>query len=317
MKIGVAHRRRIELETRVNTRDGVVVIDSDSSEDAARAAIQGLDARAGVFIHGAEQPRFDGVKQELIELGHMGVCHDAPGAHLWWGSKSGWSGRSGAEGPLPVIVSYYTVATPYEDEAHQLAETCEALTLEHSIVGVPARGAWEKNCAMKAGFVYEMWRSLQRPVLWVDADARVRRVPELLRGATADFGVHKASGWQFASGTVFINSTELGGELLRTWTRRCESDPLVWDQVHLDGAWEELSSRAPLETTWLPQAYTRIFDRPEEPDGGGPIVVEHFQASRRLKAGVSGGTVRPFIDFDEETKASRRASRPRVVSPCP
>jgi hypothetical protein len=63
---------------------------------------------------------------------------------------------------------------------------------------------------------------------------------------------------------------------------------------------------------WLPQAYTRIFDRPEEHDGGGAIVVEHFQASRRLKAGVSGGTVRPFIDFDEATKASRRASRPRI-----
>jgi hypothetical protein len=43
------------------------------------------------------------------------------------------------------------------------------------------------------------------------------------------------------------------------------------------------------------------------------VVVEHFQASRRFKAVLSGGVARPGRQFDEEMKASRRASRPRMA----
>jgi hypothetical protein len=309
-KLGAAHRARIE---RAAAERPAAIVGADEPAEAVHDAAAAVGASGVVFIHGAEQPRFDAPKASLVELGHMGACADAPdpGAHLWWGSASGWAGRSGGRGDLPVIVSYYTEATPYEDEARELVRTCDALGLEHRVVGVPARGAWEKNCAMKAGFVLEMWEALDRPVLWVDADARMRRIPELLRGPSADLGVHKAAGWQFASGTVFINATELGGELLRIWKRRCEADPLTWDQVHLDESWAELSSRAPLETLWFPQAYTKIFDRPVVADGGGDAVIEHFQASRRLKAAVTtSGQPRAFRDFDEATKAARRASRP-------
>jgi hypothetical protein len=308
MRIGRAHLERIAREEARGGR--VVVMPGDIAEDAAGGIVAALGEHDTLFIHGAEQGRFDGVKAGLIELGHMGVCPEARESHLWWGARRGWEGRDNGRGALPAIVSYYTMNTAYEEEARGLVETCAALGLEHRVVGVPARGSWEGNCAMKAGFVLEMWESLGRAVLWVDADARVRRPPDLLRGMTADLGVHKAGRWQFASGTVFVNATELGGELLRAWKRRCDAEPRVWDQVHLDRAWEEVAARAPLETAWLPQAYTRIFDRAEESDGGGSAVVEHFQASRRLKKAVTAEAVSTFVDFDEETKAARRASRP-------
>lgn len=326
MKIGSLHQQRIRAAS-PNGRepyvwtDGIsssraydaILLRSDTPEDAAQRAVASLTDHGVLFIHGAQHPRFDRVKSRLIEFAHIGPCPDAPGAHLWWGSPRGWGGVDGRAGNLPIIVSYYTTGTPYEDEARELVQTCNALQLEHRVEGVKPRGTWESNCAMKAGFMLDMWTSLQRPMLWVDADARMRRAPELLRGMSADFAVHKAARWQFASGTVFVNATELAGELLQTWRRRCEADPRTWDQVHLDHAWEELSLRAPLETVWLPQSYTRIFDRPDDNDGGGAPVVEHFQASRRLKAVVTAGEPRPFVDFDEATKAARRASRPRAA----
>lgn len=290
------------------------VVHVGSGEDASRAmrAVQSAGAHDVVVLHAGERERLDDVKGQLIELGHLGPMTPG-GPHLWWGCKAGWDAWPTPHGELPVIVSYYTERTAYEEEAAGLVATCRALGLEHRVVGVPARGGWEKNCAMKAGFVHEMWRTLGRSVLWVDADARVRRIPELLRGCGADLGVHKAARWQFASGTVYIGATWLGGELLRTWERRCTEDPLTWDQVHLDAAWAEVARRAPLHTCWLPQAYTRIFDRPAEDDGGGDAVVEHFQASRRLKSAVSSGPVRPFRDYDDATKTARRASRPTDI----
>lgn len=306
-----AHRERINQEI-AESAARVVVLGWDATSRETEEAVSALADGEVLFIHGAEDARFDAVKSRLTDRGHMGAC-GGDGHHLWWGARSGWQGVHGRTGDLPTIISYFTTGTPYEAEAEALVATCVALGLEHRVVGVSPRGAWEKNCAMKAGFVRETWRELGRAVLWVDADARVRRAPELLRGASADFGVHKASRWQFASGTVFVNATARGGELLEAWTRRCEAEPLVWDQVHLDRAWEEVSSRTSLETMWMPQAYTRIFDRPEDADGGGPIVVEHFQASRRLKAGVSDGIERPYVDVGEAMKAARRASRPLVA----
>lgn len=290
------------------------VVHVGGGESAARAleAVRSAGAHDVIVLHASERECLDDAKSGLIELGHMGPT-TARGGELWWGCRAGWDAWPVRTGELPVIVSYFTLGTAYEEEAAGLVATCRALGLEHQVVGVPARGAWEKNCAMKAGFVHDMWRSLGRSVLWVDADARVRRVPELLRGCGADLGVHKATRWQFASGTVYIGATWLGGELLRTWERRCAEDPLTWDQVHLDAAWAEVARRAPLQTCWLPQSYTRIFDRPAEQDGGGEAVIEHFQASRRLKAGVSAGPVRPFRDYDDQTKAARRASRPTDI----
>lgn len=308
--LGREHGARIERERGSGRR--VVVIEADATPAAVAVALEGAGPDGVVFICGSEQERFDDAKAGLTELGHMGACAGAPGAQLWWGSRAGWRGTTPGAGELPVIISYYTIDTAYEEEAAGLIESCRALGLEHAVEGVRARGSWEGNCAMKAGFVQDAWSRLGRPVLWVDADARVRRSPELLRGVTADLAVHKAARWQFASGTVYFGASALAGEAVRVWRRRCEEDPMTWDQVHLDRAWEEVSLGAPLETLWLPQAYTRIFDQPEQGDGGGGAVVEHFQASRRLKGAVSGGVVRPFRDFDEATKAARRASRPRL-----
>ena len=67
-----------------------------------------------------------------------------------------------------------------------------------------------------------------------------------LTDAEPDFAVQRAAGWQFNSATCYFNRTILAQRLLETWLELCEARPEIWDQIHLDTAWEIVTARHPL-----------------------------------------------------------------------
>jgi hypothetical protein len=290
-------------------RFDVIFVDGYARDTCFAEARSLLREDGRIFLQDAQRPSYDDAKLLYAEHGTIGPCWEAPQSHLWYG---GLRPRRGvAPGDLPVIVSYFTTGTPYEALAARLRASCEALGLRHHIVSLDPTGSWEANCAAKAKVCLDAWKSHSSSILWVDADAVIRQVPRMLAESSADFAVHKWKGWRFASGTVFFGRTPLGAELLERWAERCRLEPRVWDQVQLDLAWEEITSSAPLHTMWLPRGYCQIFDADLE--SGDEIVIEHFQASRDLKALVTEGTPVPRPDGSEEFCRARRASRPTTV----
>jgi FkbM family methyltransferase len=252
-----------------------------------------------VAIADANDPAHDETKRQFHEVAHIG------------GDPSYWIGSEerlqiGDTGGLePVFICFYTRDTAYEPLAMRLRDTLDAHGLDHQIVGIDSLGAWEHNCAYKARFVRDQWHALGRPIVWLDADATVESDPVLLRHCGADFAVCKYDGWEFGSGTLFFNATPAAGRLLDSWVARCEADPLIWDQMHLDAAWADIASSEPLITQWLPESYLHIFDEV----GQSAPVITHWQASRENKALVSGGVVRPKPEIPEALKEARRYSR--------
>jgi hypothetical protein len=218
--------------------------------------------------------------------------------------------RVARETALPLIVSYYTEGTAYEDEARQMMESCDRLGLEYDVAAMPNLDCWDANVAQKTEACLAAWLRHGRPILWVDADATLLERPSLLAGSLADVGIHRWSNWQLAGGTLFFNQTPLGERVLRRWLERCRREPQVLDQVSLDLTWEEITASAPLDTLWLPRRYYQIFDK--DPDADEPTVILHGQASRRLKHVVS--TKRPSRPHARPSQAlyrARLASRPR------
>lgn len=252
-----------------------------------------------IAIANANDPAHDGTKAQFHEIAHIG------GDPAYWLGAETVPQLGDTGGREPVFICFYTRDTAYEPLAMRLRDTLDAFGLDHQIVGIDSLGQWERNCAYKAGFVRDQWRALGRPVVWLDADATIERDPALLRRCGADFAVCKYAGWEFGSGTLFFNATPVAGRLLDRWVERCEADPLIWDQMHLDAAWVDIASREPLITQWLPEAYLHIFDE----TGQEPPVITHWQASRENKALVSGGVVRPKPYTPEILKEARRYSR--------
>ncbi|MCK4873045.1 MAG: methyltransferase domain-containing protein [Phycisphaerales bacterium] len=216
----------------------------------------------------------------------------------------------------PLVISFYTRDTIYEEEAASLIASCRALDLECDVRAVDSLGSWVVNCAHKPAFIAARQREHNRPILWVDADAVVNRPPNLLASTDADFAVYRLPDGSFASGTVFFGTTEAADALLQAWVRLCDADPTELDQVHLATAWQQVSASRDITTLWLPEQYTKVFDQSlTDP------VIEHFQASRRANRADASDDERPADDVlddvqhaPEDRLAQLRKARDNLLS---
>lgn len=295
-------------------RDDVALRNARAGDDRPE-----LGAGEGLVIEGADDPSADSLKRGLRAWGHISGARPSGGRGVWVGGREVVTRVARCDAPMPTVISFYTVGTPYEEEAAGLIACCERLGLAHDVRGVTPRGSWEANCAMKGAFVRDRWRESTHGVVWIDADARIAREPTLFRANGVDFAVHRCAGWQFASGTACFWKTPAAGVLLDDWVELCENDPRQWDQVSLDLAWERTvrGDDVSLRTLWLPQTYTKIFDHgAEDPSDADPVIVHH-QASRRFKRAVAAPGSGPSTAIptgDDELMAARRACRPRPAA---
>jgi hypothetical protein len=176
----------------------------------------------------------------------------------------------------PLFISFYTPI--YRSEADGLLATLAAFGLSADVRLVESQGSWVRNCARKADFIAEMMDEYPgRPLVWLDADARVRQWPELLFHLDCDFAAHWKGGTELLSGTLYFGGTDAARRLVQPWAAMCRADPDVWDQKHLQRV---VGNADGLRVDTLPAPYVLIFDLMKDE---GPPVIEHLQASRKLK----------------------------------
>jgi hypothetical protein len=193
---------------------------------------------------------------------------------------------------VPLVVSFYTKGTPYEEEVNPLEESCRQFGIEYHIEGVETRGSWEENCAYKPYFMREMMKKFARPLLWVDADAVFLKPLSFEEWMFADLAFVKFKEdddirFCVASGTVYVNATEGGVKSLDIWCQysssirkeKGEAAPFM-DQVSL---YLVLLSKPAIEIAQLPLIYCKIFDRENSGVDPNNSVIEQRQASRRFK----------------------------------
>jgi hypothetical protein len=197
---------------------------------------------------------------------------------------------------LPLVVSFYTLDTPYEEEVKYLQASCKDFDIDHIIEGVPSRGSWEMNCAFKPLFILQKMMEYQRPLLWVDADAVFVRPLEWTSAFLSDIGIrlydcpddHPS---RIVTATLFAGATKSAFQIIEMWAKECLSmlaekeRQEVWDQDALRRVYllsQKTASFAP-----LPPMYSKIVGHPEdEKEALNPIILQ-YQASRRYKRWIS------------------------------
>ncbi len=201
-------------------------------------------------------------------------------------------GRS--TGTPPLFVSYYTRTAPYIERVKRLRATLDKWSLPHRIESLPDQGSWVANTCLKAGVMQRAWAESDRPICWIDADAALLRAPGFLSDASFDMACVRRFGWYDLSGTVYFGKSPVAGRVIDLWTRLCEQNPLVWDQVLLTLAWYQVAQDHPMKTLWMhddlfrfPQSLWRdLRDGLIHAPLGRRIrpVFDQTQASRAVKA---------------------------------
>ncbi len=86
------------------------------------------------------------------------------------------------------------------------------------------------------------------------------------------------------SGTIFVNETPEGLDLVRRWGKNCkrrlQKDGRIWDQYVLR---ELVLREKKAKILPLPVSYCKIYDLDILFIDQENVVIEHYQASRRLK----------------------------------
>lgn len=211
------------------------------------------------------------------------------------------------------MISVITFYTPeYAEEATGWRRSCGQYLLPEGGQHYPYmsyekknKGSWVHNCTMKAEVILDALNEGNGGVVWTDADARFKAFPKLFNELkNYDFGCYwipdvwnkprniQLRPWgsdrgneALAGGTLFFNNTQIAKDLITDWRIESEANPTRWEQQSLQKIWDKYDRKG-LKTFNFPQGYCRVFDAPWfEPEN--EVVIEHTQASRRLK-----GTIR-------------------------
>lgn len=187
---------------------------------------------------------------------------------------------------MNIIIAAYCTRGAYEEEARTLKESLDKLRLFYVIRTIESMGSWQRNLFYKPVFIKEVMAKFDLPVLYVDADAVFHKFPELIYSLEhADAAVHYFNNTQLAGGTLFFHKTPGAIELLDAWIERNKSNPQELDQQNLQNILEDGNWRGQrrINVLRLPAEYCKIFDLTQ---GVNDPVIEHFQASRRLRSEI-------------------------------
>lgn len=189
---------------------------------------------------------------------------------------------------MPLVVSYFT--PEYAAAAKTLVQSLKKFELDYEVVPQPDLGSWQKNSQYKPRFLWSMAeRHKGRPLLWIDADAKVVGDVSCLAQTVRDCDVaaveyrwKKVDRQELLSGTLLFSGTEASYRVLDKWIEVCDEDPNIWDQRALRKAFNEFEGRAKL--LMLPLSFAYIFDTHAEQFPEVVPLIVHYQWSRKMRA---------------------------------
>ena len=181
----------------------------------------------------------------------------------------------------PIFASYYTKGTGYEDQIKQLKATLRRFNLDNDIRGVDDMGDWYKNTYYKSQFVVEtMKRHPDRAIVFVDADAKIRRSPVLFNDYEYDFAFHLYNKKELLGGTLYFKNNKGGRYMADKWLEiDRERLTTLMPQKNLHAVFERCKDKINWKTFGI--EYCMIFDCRSRHKVSP--VIEHFQLSRKYK----------------------------------
>jgi hypothetical protein len=177
-----------------------------------------------------------------------------------------------------VVVSMYTVSTPYEQEVENLRASLVKFKVQHKIYPIENTGSWAKNCQQKAVVIRQAMEEFSCSVVWIDADAVLMANPSLFETLNCDLSYYYLRAFkELLSGTLWMANNRRMRTIVDHWIALNATNE-EWDQKNLQKIVEGDQS---LKKVILPVEYCKI-DKIRFTNSANPVIT-HYQASRRFR----------------------------------
>lgn len=199
------------------------------------------------------------------------------------------------------VISFFTSGTSYEQEIKNLEISLLKMGFPYKFYSYAPTGTWRGNLNYKSQTILRAFDDFpDRDIVFLDADAVVRRYPDLFDILSHDhtydiaacfFKYRPESGDsdELLSGTLWVQNGDGGRKIVEAWHRMGLSHPEKRHQMCLKAVIAALEASGDgVRIYRLPFEYTCIFDYGAA--RGKTPVIEHFQASRRFRKEVGFGT---------------------------
>lgn len=178
-----------------------------------------------------------------------------------------------------IICCFYT--NSYRSHALNLKQSLNEFNLNYYFKEVEDAGYWEANTRIKPHFILECLKKFpNKNVLYLDADAIVKKPLDYFNHITADVAFYKTKGMpgmshDYLASTMFFSNTDNTIALVEQWiAEQVDGKQTQVDQDSLDAAMDKLGNTLTVEA--LNPGYIKIFDK----DYDGEVYIEQYQASR-------------------------------------
>jgi hypothetical protein len=267
---GIQRHRLLQLIRRYSGRvlwDGAstvtapamsVVVLNSATAPCIETLVSSLHENSIVIIPFGENPTFDFLKSKLHAYGSIGSQGKTAPHHVWWGGVKPLSVPTGLyRKDDTLFASLFQSGFIFEEKAAKLSADLERLSLDRVVEGLPSELPGHPDGLHKIDFIIRQWERANRPIFWIDPEARVLGHPILPQSLGCDFAVYKHPSGEMETGAIFFHQTEAARALLDTWRRLTRDYPDLPETFLLDQAWTLVSSQRQIETAWLPDTYWR------------------------------------------------------------
>jgi len=191
-----------------------------------------------------------------------------------------------------IIISMYTPDEVYFEAQKKLVESLNQFKLFYKIYEIEDKGNWHLNTNQKAETILKAMQEFpDLNIVWIDADALVKKKPTLFSRIKKDIGYYRLPNRnnELLSGTLFLKNSYDMQILVSSWINQNNSSEL-WEQKNLDSV---LKNNPQISVFELPASYCKIFDNSFQKDAEDIIV--HYQASRKLRNKIVDNNEHPEI----------------------
>ena len=199
-----------------------------------------------------------------------------------------------------LVVSLYTPEEYYKASARLLKQDCDGLGVASDIVELPSHGDWSKNINIKPRFYSNSMAKHNRPLLCMDVDARLLKIPaRYMNKCDFDMAIlpkGETSPRKWEECFIYANNTKMSRQFLERWatlTDRDKGNGICSGEYYLDRAWREMGHLMNIEH--LPNEYLCIGEPTQD------TVIKYIESPGNAAAMVKKKASKRVTAFWSET----------------